>query len=161
VDLNTVEYYAITEIRGDVPSPWVSLKDLRLRISRDGTYEAIDDFLPCAGADYSADSNYHFRVDTHTLEPNDYVDFHAHDFKKNVRFAPDPPAWGRSFYLKTAVTMRVNSPSNACYFGVFKYDASAEFYFQVPVGVVPVTTKSPDDIKISVHVSPQHGVFAH
>ncbi|WP_460128227.1 hypothetical protein [Thermococcus prieurii] len=187
VDSNTIEYYAVTKVRGDVSSSWVSLKDLRLHVSREETYEAIDDFLPdghigpttsysesiliglssdktaqiSASASYTVNTNdkYYFRMDTHTLNPNEYVDFHAYDFKKNVRFAPDHPAWGKSFYFKTAVTMHVNSPDNACYFGVFKYDASAEFYFQVPVGLVPVITKSPNDIKISVYVYPPHTVF--
>lgn len=187
IDSNTVEYYAVTKVRGDVSSSRVSLKDLRLHVSREGTYEAIDDFLPdghigpttsysksvlvglssdkiaqiSASAGYTVNTNdkYYFRLDTHTLNPNQYVDFHAYDFKKNVFLAPDHPAWGKSFYFNTAVTMKVNSPSNACYFGVFEYDASAEFYFQVPVGVVPVTTKSPNDIKISVYVYPPHTVF--
>lgn len=187
IDSNTIEYYAVTEVRGDVSSSWVSLKDLRLHVSREGTYEAIDDFLPdghigpttsysesvliglssdktaqiSASAGYTVNTNdkYYFRMDTHTLNPNEYVDFHAYDFKKNVFLAPDHPAWGKSFYFKTAVTMKVNSPSNACYFGIFKYDASAEFYFQMPVGLVPVITKSPNDIKISVYVYPPHTVF--
>jgi len=187
IDSNTIEYYAVTKVRGDVSSSWVSLKDLRLHVSRDGTYEAIDDFLPdghigpttsysesitiglssdktaqisaSAGYTENTDDKYYFRMDTHTLNPNEYVDFHAYDFKKNVRFAPDHPAWGKSFYFKTAVTMKVNSPSNACYFGVFRYDASAEFYFQVPVGLVPVITKSPNGIKISVYVYSPHTVF--
>ncbi|NJE47840.1 hypothetical protein [Thermococcus sp. Bubb.Bath] len=96
-----------------------------------------------ASAGYSVNTNdgYYLRMDTHTLDPNNYVDFHAYDFKKDVPWLPDPPAFGKSFFFESAVTMKVKSPtSNACYFGIFNYDASAEFYVTNPlIGIVLAT----------------------
>lgn len=194
IDSSTTEYYAKTKVRGDVSSSDVALKNLHLRVSTQGTHEAIDDFLPdghigpvtsyseaitveldsektakiSASAGYSVNTNdgYYFRMDTHTLDPNNYVDFHAYDFKKDVPLLPDPPAFGKSFFFESAVTMKVKSPtSNACYFGVFNYDASAEFYVTNPlIGIVlatlpPWLVTAPEDIKISVFVYPLHTVF--
>ena len=192
IDANTIEYYAKTKIRGDVSSSDMALKDLRLRVSKEGAYEAIDDFLPdghigpttsyseavavelssdsaakiSASAGYSLNTNdgYYFRMDTHTLNPNDYVEFHAYDFKKNVPLLPDPPAFGKSFFFESAVTIKVRSPGNACHFGIFKYDASAEFYSLTPAVIIPISMPpyletSPKDIKLSVFVYPPHTVF--
>ncbi|WP_297509672.1 hypothetical protein [Thermococcus sp.] len=89
-------------------------------------------------------------MDAHTFNPNKYVDFYAYDFNRKS-WLKDYPAWGRSFYFNTALTMKSISPGDACYFGVFKYKASAKFYFQMPVGVVPAVTKPPKDIEISVY----------
>jgi hypothetical protein len=108
IDPSTTEYYAKTKVRGDVSSSDLALKDLHLRVSTQGTHEAIYDFLPdghmdpmtsyseaitvgldsektakiSASAGYSVNTNdgYYFRMDTHTLDPNSYVDFHAYDF---------------------------------------------------------------------------------
>ncbi|ASJ00723.1 hypothetical protein [Thermococcus gorgonarius] len=194
IDSNTIEYYAKTRVRGDVSSSDVALKDLRLRVSTGGTYEALEDFLPdghmgpmtsyseaitveldsektaqiSASAGYSVNTNdgYYFRMDTHTLDPNNYVDFHAYDFKKDVPWLPDPPAFGMPFFFESAVTMKVKSPTNnACYFGIFNYDASAEFYvintwlLGMPVTFPPYLVTAPKDIKISVFVYPPHTVF--
>lgn len=90
-------------------------------------YEVIDDFFPdgymdpttsyseavtlelssdnaariSASAGYSMNTSdgHYFRMDTHTLHPNDYVDFHAYDCKKDVFLLPDPPTFGESFFV--------------------------------------------------------------
>ncbi|QDA31135.1 hypothetical protein FH039_05325 [Thermococcus indicus] len=184
IDQNTIEYYAQTKLRGDVSSSAVAVKDLDLHVSRGHTHEVIDDFLPdghigpttsyyesltveltpeeatkiSASAGYSVNTNddYYFRIDTHTADPNSYVDFHAYDFKKKSWWR-DPPAWGRSFYMKTATTMKTTSTATTTYFGVFKYRVSGEFYFKTPD--YTVITKSPEDIDVSVFVYPPHTVF--
>ncbi len=184
IDQNTVEYYARTKIRGDVSSSAVAVKDMYLHVSRGHSHEAIDDFLPdghvgpttsyqesttveftpdevariSASAGYSMNTNdgYYFRIDTHTADPNSYVDFHAYDFKKKSWWI-DPPAWGRSFYMETAVTMRTTSTDTECYFGVFKYDAGGQFYFLTPSG--SVIAESPEPIETSIFVYPPHTVF--
>ncbi len=185
IDQHTVEYYAQTKLRGDVSSSAVAVKDLDLHVSRGHTHEVIDDFLPdghigpttsyyesltveltpediakiSASAGYSVNTNddYYFRIDTHTADPNSYVDFHAYDFKKKVSWWFDSPAWGRSFYMETATTMKTTSTATTTYFGVFKYNVSGEFYFNTPSGAV--ITESPEDIDISVFVYPPHIVF--
>jgi hypothetical protein len=86
-------------------------------------------------------------------------------FKKDVPLLPDPPAFGKSFFFESAVTMKVHSPTgDSCYFGVFNYDASAEFYAVNPLaGILPLPPwleiAPPKDIKISVFVSPPHTVL--
>ncbi|NJE01181.1 hypothetical protein E3E42_04605 [Thermococcus sp. JdF3] len=159
IDQNTIEYYAQTKLRGDVSSSAVAVKDLDLHVSRGHTHEIIDDFLPDGHVgSYSVNTNdgYYFRIDTHTADPNSYVDFHAYDFKKKSWWR-DPPAWGRSFYMKTATTMKTTSTATTTYFGVFKYRVSGEFYFKTPD--YTVITKSPKDIDVSVSVYPPHTVF--
>ncbi|MCD6373808.1 MAG: hypothetical protein J7L37_09770, partial [Thermococcus sp.] len=185
VDENTVEYYGRTKIRGDVSSSGVAVKDISLHVSRGYSHETINDFLPdghigpvtsyqesimveldpekiakiSASAGYSVNTNdgYYFRIDTHTGNPNDYVDFHAYDFKKKS-LGLDPPAWGHSFYLITAVTMKTTSTGTACYFGVFNYKVNAQFYFLT--WGADVITKSPEPVEASVFVYPPRTVFS-
>ncbi len=120
VDNYRVEYHAKIKIRGDMNSKDVALKELNLHVDRNGyTHETLGDFLPdghigpitsyseslmievdsgktlriSAHGGYTKDTNdgIYFRGDTHTLNPNDYVNFHFYDSKRNIRFFPDPP----------------------------------------------------------------------
>jgi len=177
VDNYRVEYYAKIKIRGDMNSKDVALKELNLHVDRNGyTHETLGDFLPdghigpttsyseslmievdsgktlriSAHGGYTKDTNdgIYFRGDTHTLNPNDYVDFHFYDFKRNIRFFPDPPAWGESFYMYLAVTMSA-SYKNIKY-GVLRQKLSGSFYFNGQ----HITVKSAPTVDIVVHIKP-------